>query len=371
MKDWKRRLAAWAMVLVLALAVSPPEGNAVLSGVYFTAVNEQLLELSSDTMPFLSGGVWYVSSRIFEGTDLGVNYIRSYNANQVMLYTAKIDLRFDLDAQTVTDKQGNTFAGYAMERGGVIFFPLPLVCSRFGLRWSRTETDTVPLIRVKSASAILTDREFIDAASQMMRTRYSEYERAMTAGEDQPAPPPVEQRPQAVEGQKVYLIVDSQSPEDTLAVLERLEDFQATFLLTEEEMGQADLVRALVAGGHGLALQVRGETEEEVEGEITRARELVWQSACAWLELVWCGDWEDSGDLLQALGCAAVRSDLTASGGLDRVSQASTLMRSIGRYREDVAVYLGGDGGGMLGLGALLGDLETGGYHVSAWRLTA
>ena len=39
-----------------------------------------------------------------------------------------------------------------------------------------------------------------------------------------------------------------------------------------EELEQADLVRALVAGGHGLALQTRGETEAEMEEEIVRAR---------------------------------------------------------------------------------------------------
>lgn len=374
MKHWTRRLAAWAAVLLLALAMSPPTGHAVLSGVYFTAVNEQLLELNSETMPFLYGGVWYVSSRVFEGTDLGVNYARNYNANQAMLYTAKIDLRFDLDAQTITDKNGNTYAGCAIDRGGVIFFPLPLVCSRFGLRWSITDTETVPLIRVKSASAVLTDREFIDAAIQM-RSRYSEYERAVTAAESSPPPgtvtPPEDDPPLAAEGQKVYLLIDSQSPEDTLALLDGLGQRQATFLLTAEEMESADLIRALVAGGHGVALEVHGETAEEIDWEIARARDLMWQSACAWLELVWRPDQEDTDALLAQLGCVQVRSELTASGGLSRASQAAALMRSIGRYREDVAVYLGGDGGGMPGLSALLEDLETGGYHVSAWRLTA
>ena len=73
MKRWKRRLTAWLLVLLLALGLGPQEGRAVLSEVYFTAVNEQLLDLNSETMPFLYGGVWYVSSRLFEGTDLGVN----------------------------------------------------------------------------------------------------------------------------------------------------------------------------------------------------------------------------------------------------------------------------------------------------------
>lgn len=366
------------MVLLLAIGLTPPRGRAVLSGVYLTAANEQLLELSGETMPFLSGGVWYVSSRLFEGTDLGVNYARIYNANQAMLYTAKIDLRFDLEAQTVSDKDGNQYAGYAIERGGVIFFPLPLVCSRFGLRWSISETETVRLIRVKSAGAILDDRDFIDAAAGQMRDRYNTYERSVTAAEpggQQPggpdAPPSNDDPPLAAEGQKVYLIVDSQSQEDTLAVLARLGDRQATFLLTAEEMASSpDLVRALVAGGHGLALQTTGGTEAELEQEILRAREILWQSACLWLELVWCGT-PDCGALLSQLGCVQVEAALSAADGLSRPSQAAALMRSIGRYREDIAVYLGGDAGGMPGLSALLGDLKTGGYHVSAWRLTA
>ena len=212
MKRWKRRLTAWLLVLLLALGLGPQEGRAVLSEVYFTAVNEQLLDLNSETMPFLYGGVWYVSSRLFEGTDLGVNYARIYNANQAMLYNAKIDLRFDLDTQTTTDRNGKSYNGYAIERGGVIFFPLPLVCSSFGLRWSKTETETVPLIRVTSSSAVLTDREFVDAASQM-RARYNEYERSVTAAEENTGgPPQTEDPPLAAEGQKVYLIIDSQSP---------------------------------------------------------------------------------------------------------------------------------------------------------------
>ena len=369
MKRWKRRLTAWLLVLLLALGLGPQEGRAVLSEVYFTAVNEQLLDLNSETMTFLYGGVWYVSSRLFEGTDLGVNYARIYNANQAMLYNAKIDLRFDLDTQTTTDRNGKSYNGYAIERGGVIFFPLPLVCSRFGLRWSKTETETVPLIRVTSSSAVLTDREFVDAASQM-RARYNEYERSVTAAEENTGgPPQTEDPPLAAEGQKVYLIIDSQSPEETLELLGRLGDHQATFLLTAEELEQADLVRALVAGGHGLALQTRGETEAEMEEEIVRARELVWQAACAWLELVWCGDGAE--ELLSQLGCVRVTAQISASGDLDRAGQAAALMRAVSRYREDVSLSLGGDGSGLGGLGALLEDLDAGGYRLSAWRLTA
>ena len=384
MKKWMRRGAAWA--LVLAALLSPPGARAVLSDVYFTAVNDQLLELSDETMPFFSGGVLYVSSRLFEGTDLGVNYVRDTNSGLAMLYTAntKVDLRFDLEEQVAYDRQGNFYSGRAIERGGVIFFPLDLVCKRFGLNHTYTLTDTVPLIRVTSASAILDDAFFIDAASTQMADRYAEYERAAvppeeggtTASPDKRPVPPVHQPPstpedpvQAAEGQKVYLILSCQAA-DALSAMERLEGVQATFLLTAEEMENADLLRGLVAQGHAVALRLTGQTEEEAAGELERARELLWQAACSWLELVWYEGGADLGALLEAEGCARVSGTLDQrSRGLTGSGQAGTLLRTIGRYREDVSVYLGG--GRLGGLTPLLEGLEEGGYRVCAWRLTA
>ena len=106
-----------------------------------------------------------------------------------------------------------------------------------------------------------------------------------------------------------------------------------------------------------------------MEEEIVRARELVWQAACAWLELVWCGDGAE--ELLSQLGCVRVTAQISAPGDLDRAGQAAALMRAVSRYREDVSLSLGGDGSGLGGLGALLEDLDAGGYRLSAWRLTA
>ena len=63
MKRWRRRLAVLLLALAALLACVPPAGQAYLTDVYLTAVNNQVLEMDSATMPFRSGGVWYVSSR--------------------------------------------------------------------------------------------------------------------------------------------------------------------------------------------------------------------------------------------------------------------------------------------------------------------
>ncbi|MDE7220595.1 MAG: hypothetical protein K2O45_13415, partial [Oscillospiraceae bacterium] len=179
MKNRLRRCAALALALLLLACLTNVPGRATASGVYFTAANDQLMDLTADTMPFYSNGVLYVSSRLFECDELGVSYARHTSLGLATLYSSTLDLRFDLAGQVAYDKQGNFYSGYAIERGGVVFFPLNTVCRYFGLTWTLTETDIAPLIRVKSASVVLSDADFIYAATRPMSTRYSEYERSL------------------------------------------------------------------------------------------------------------------------------------------------------------------------------------------------
>ena len=102
-----RRAGTWLLALVLVLALVPEKGRAVQDGVYFTAANEKLMDLNSETMPFYSGGALYVCSNLFDGTDLGVTYVYNSSTKLAMLYTPRTDLRFDLAKQTTYDKNGN------------------------------------------------------------------------------------------------------------------------------------------------------------------------------------------------------------------------------------------------------------------------
>lgn len=368
----KRRLFALLLALGLLLPIlAPSAGRAAIEGVYFTAANELVLPLDANAMPFYSGGTLYVPSRLFDGTDLGVLYVRNDIMGLAILYTNKIDLRFDLDGQIVYDKQGKIYSGYhAIEQNGVVFLPLNLVCRYFGLTWSYNETETAPLIRVKSSTVILDDRRFIDAAATQMRDYYAEYERAMAASEPVlPPAPSTDDPPLAAEGQTVYLLVESTTREDTLAVLDALDGVQATFLLSLEQLeGDGELARALVSGGHGVALLARAETEPGMEEEIEQARALLWQSACTWLELVWYEGPAQVDLLLEDLGCVRLSAELDQRSA---PAQPAALLRSIGRHREDLGVHLGTDGACREDLPALVSALEEGRYRLCAWRLTA
>ena len=87
---WKtsaRRLAAWALALLLVAGLAPRHGLAAEEDVYLTAVNDVVLEMNAETMPFWSNGALYVSNRVFEGTDLGVTYVRNETMGLAVLYT--------------------------------------------------------------------------------------------------------------------------------------------------------------------------------------------------------------------------------------------------------------------------------------------
>jgi len=372
MKRGIKRSAALALALLLLLPLLASRGEAA-EKVYFVAVNDRLLELNEETMPFVAGGSLYVSSLAFEERELGLNYARNKGAGLAILYTNKMDLRFDLENQATVDKNGTSYSSFAVEHNGYVFFPLSLVCRCFGLSWSYCENDTAPLIRIKSDSVILSDRDFVDAAAIQMERAYADYQNALQEEQEPPAPPrpdPSEELPPAVEGQRVYLVIDSRLPEDTKAVMEALGDVQATFLLTVEELEDGDLVRGLVAKGHSVALQAQGGTESEVGEELERARELLWQSSCSWLELVWYDGDAGIGPLLEELGCVRISAGLDwRDRRMDGPAQAARLIRAVGQFREDVAVCVGTDSGCAGGLPELLEGLADAQYTLSGWRL--
>lgn len=365
MKTSLRRTAALLLAVLLLVLLGPGPGRASGDGVYFTAANEQLMDLNNETMPFYSNGVLYVSSRLFEGGELGLSYGRNTTLGLATLYRqgSNMDLRFDIAGQVVYDKEYNMYSGYAIERGGVVFFPLELVCRYFRLSWSYNETDTAPLIRVKSDSVILSDVDFINAAATLMRGRYDDFERASAARPPVDPDPPATVDPpvQAAEGQKVYLIFGGK---DAWEILPVLGEAQGTFLLTAGQMADGDLLRALTAGGHAPVLRLQGETPEERAEELRQGREALWQAACSWLELAWYDGGEEE-PLLTENGLRQVRAAIDASE-----ETASGLLRSVGRHREDVAVYWGTEGRTET-LEEALEALREARYRLSAWRLTA
>ena len=135
-------------------------------------------------------------------------------------------------------------------------------------------------------------------------------------------------------------------------------------------MGDGDLLRGLVAQGHAIALLAQGTTADEVAWELEEGRALLWQAACAWLNLVWYEGAADIGGVLEEMGCGRVAADLDRRGSpLSSAGRASALLGVIGEYRRDLAVHLGDAGACLTGLPALGEGLEAAGYRVCSWRM--
>lgn len=371
MKKAVKRLASLALAVLLSVQLAPVRGQAVLDGVYFTAANEQLLEMNAATMPFWSWEeILYVPVSMFQGTDLGIFYVFNNSLQTAVLYTTKTDLRFDLPNQTCISKEGKVYDAFAIEKNGQIFVPVDLVCYHFGLDYNLTETELVPLLRVVSPSSVLDDISFIDAALNQMRDRYSRYE----AWSNQQQPPVVRPpEPPVVEaGQKLHLLLpceDAQTVMSLLPVLERCEA-QITALLPVEQLENGDLVRGLLAGGHSIALLARGADESEVEAEVEQARALLWQAGCSWLQMVWYEGEEDLSGLLQDLGCVPLQADLDQRAAvLEQGSRVQSLLTEIRMQGAGAVVCLNGDPGSAEGLTDLLEGLAKDKYNVCIRRI--
>lgn len=373
----RRRLrppAALLLALFLFIQLLPPAAGA--GGEYLVAVNEEVLEMTQETMPFWSGGHLYVSSVIFSGSYrslLGVAYSRPPN-KPVVLYSLRsigTALFFDLETGQAYDGQNNTYHLPAIQRGSYVFFPVDLVASVLGLTYSYTPASPAPLIRIKSDSVKLADDAvFLDAAASRMWDRYNEYIRSLPEEQTPDTTPPT-----AYTGQRVYLlftVADTASARSAVDTLTR-QEAQATFLLTPEQMeGSGDLIRALAATGQGIALRLTA--GEEALSQAERGNELLWQAARVRTRLVWLegeGGAEGARALLDA-GYCLVESRLDMrEKPLSSAGRAQRLYQQLAAQNgSDQTVFLGTAQANIVGLGSLLSRLREAKCRVIAYRET-
>ena len=379
MKQRLCRWGAWLGVLCLALGLAP--ASLGTGSVYFTAVNDQVLDLTADTMPFWSGGQLYIAETVFDEAyrqDLNIICSVSRDRKTVLLWSGRISLTFDLNTNACYDNRGNLYEAQAVDRGTYVFFPLDTVCSFFGLAYSYMTAPLGSLVRIKSATVQLEDAIFMDAAGSLMRNRYNAYMKELESGQT-PAPPvtvppgttpPEPPTPPANIGEKtvslVVTVTEEAAARQALAAFTRYR-MQGTFLLTAEQLEtMPDLVRSLVAGGQTVALSVREGADPAAELE--RGREALWQAACATTRLAWlAGDRERGAGALESAGFRRLTFDLDYSGrGVSSSSRAETILNRLSSRRETV-LFLGADSL-CSGLGTLLRGFRDGDYKVLSCR---
>lgn len=291
-----RRLvrAGTAMALCLALLCPLPVSAADL---YFTATNDSLAQLTTDTMPLWSGGVLYVPYTVFDsrtnstGIDLGVNASYSRSDGTVTLFTPRKFLVFDLNHGTCRDDlTGESYSARAIVRNGRPYLPVKTVCDFFGLTSSYTAISQGYLVRIKNSSVVLSDAKFIDAAGDLINRRVREYNQSLNPVQEPtttpatPTTPPVSNEDPMVSATDVrtYLAFRCEDADGLPQILDVLEGrgVYALFLFTPQALEEnSGLVRRILGTGHTIGLLAQGGTLDETRALLARGSRLLEQTA--------------------------------------------------------------------------------------------
>ena len=341
------KMQKWVSLLLslLLLGALLPRAQASAT-LYFTAVNDTLLDLNDKTMPFWQGGVLYVSAAAVDRTDLGMTY--SYNREKMVaiVYRQRSVLYFDLAAGTIEDNTTHDrYSGAAIVRGDSVFFPVAVLAEFFDLTYSCSKVSYGYLVRLKDGNAVLSDSMFIDAASQSFRQRYNQYERARAADTaEQPETPAADNSSASRGDLTVYPLFLAKNDAACSQILNLLASYRshATLLFPPETLSSlGGTVRRAYATGHAVALYVEAATLSEALSSIEEGNTALWESANLQTRLVYVpgADIRLREALREAGYCPLpAGTDLSYAG----TQLYDRILRSAGS-RSTLTVYLGTD----------------------------
>lgn len=373
----KRRVTGLLLAAVLVFTLGVPlwaERPLAAESVYFTAVNENVCPLNDETMPFWSGGTLYVPSPVLSSCDLGLSYVRDTSAQTAILYNSRKVLEFDLTGGGANNKMGTYYSASAISRRGYVYFPLSFVCNYFGLSYSVVDTVWAPLVRLRSEGAVLSDSQFVDAASSMLASRYRAYEQSKQpsvppkpadpnngGGTEEPDPPEDEAENDSKSTARVLLAVRAGEDETVAAMLNTLDryGYQAAFFFPANSLeGRDDMLRRIVASGHRLGLIQTGGPEEleEANDYLRRCTGTVTRMILS-----------VRADTAASAGYAVYSPTLSAETlGSTPSGRAARIMSRIENSRGTVKLLLGGDDTSASALNTVCVKLRGGSYTVRA-----
>lgn len=315
--------------------------------VYFTAINENVLELTDATMPFWSGGYLYMPSSVVDKLDLGLS--PNLLKGKLILYAMKDRgqyLIFDITNGTVTDGQNNGYYPGAVQRNGAVFLPVSVVAKFFALSYSNIQVNHGYLVWVRDGRMSLTDAQFADAATYNLENRYSNYTKSRTPAAEVPTSPP--QTPDVTSnGQYVYLCVAAPETAAAESLLEELSRYgsQATFYFTPEQMeGNDDLLRRMAATGQAVGILAdAGRTDLTVLEQIALGNAHLSRAVCGKTRLVQLKNAkETTAAQVTAEGYCLLTPGMDREKyGLQSAAAATTLLGRVTTRRGPVSVWLG------------------------------
>ena len=373
MGRWKIKICSFLAVLALFLATSAPASAANL---YFTGLNDTVAPLTSDSMPFWSGGTLYVPYTVFDSSrnEVGISLglVTSYNrTNQtVTFYNLRQILTFDLSTGNCRDALGGAeYSSRAIMRNNKPYVALNMVCSFFGMEYSYNQLPSISqgyLVRIKSADAVLDDALFIERARDLLQNRLREYTQSLSTAETtDPGTVIRPNTPPEVEGSNTatYLAFRCEGGENLpgmLDAMDRAGQYALFFLTPETIEAEGDLVRRILGSGHSVG--ILAETGEEAVLE--RGNLALEGAARTRTTLAYVPAGQRAG--LEELGwvCWKETLSLTPSDTVGGTSFANSVLSRLGA-RRTVYLTLEGSGNTVRVLPALLRQLSGSHYTVA------
>ncbi len=372
MKRWKQTTLAALVLWGLLAGILAASASTSTETIYLMAVNERVLDVTVDNMPRTVGGVLYVPYTMLpnraSGVNLGVSALYSTTRRTVLVTDDRRGIIFDLQNNTAADLDGVPVQVRAMVRNNTVFLPIDWLCQYFGtIGCTRTWTPYGILVRLTSSAAILSDRDFIDAADGLLADSLRRYLESGVRGEGNGPPPSGDPAPSAdLSGTELYLALGAGASAQDCAQLLESRGQRALFLFSPEELpGQGGLVRRVVGAGHTAGLSLSGEDVDSCLAQAEEGRSLL-AAAARYNALV------VSAPNLDAKGRKALEEAgyvvWTATVRGERFSSGGALIRELDPRRMNyVEIMCGSGGAGFLrsALGAMAEE-DCQPYHATA-----
>lgn len=382
MKRWKRSAA---LVLVLTMLVTLLNTAQAAGNIYLTAVNENLLELTSDTMPTWSNGVLYVPYTVFDGSYTGINLgiSSSYSRDEgtVTLYTLQQMVVFDLNRGTCYNPlTEQTLSGRAILRNGRPYVPVAAVCSYFGLSYSVIDIEEGYIVRIKSSGVVLSDYSFVDSAQNSIRNRIRDYNQA---NQSQPTPgvlPPtynpeepdtditVPDDPVDTDVIPTYLAFSCEDSQGLSEILDTLDSRNQRAIFFFDAQGlerEDDLIFRILGSGYSIGLIAQGRSTSATNRLLEEANQTLSQVAYTRTSVVLVP--ESQREELEAEGwiCWNETASAVPTQGVGTNTYANQVLKRISGNHARVYLTLDASSETARVLPTLLRRLSEEGYGVS------
>ena len=362
MKKNRRLVCLLLSVLMLMTALPPLTIAAPM--VYFTSVNDTILNLNDETMPFWQGGTLYVPhTAIDDGKmpkELGIYCSYNREKQLVTLIQSRKVLIADVAAGTIYDRDEIYYAGKAIVRGDVAFLPIDSVAKYFDLQYSYTKVTNGYLVRIKDGNAVLSDSKFIDAASSPMAQRYSQYEKTHLNGGRADGTDGADGDGGALRmAYLAFLVSDAAACE---ALLETVGSGAATFVFDASALALTDdLLRHIAAAGSTPALRIDASagTEKTIDA-IVRANDALWAACNSKTRLVFLDNAAETvTEAVKEAGYCPISFALDYSEALPSAARAANGILSLADGKNACTVLLGQDTDVQSAMSAIVSTLRT------------